>query len=145
MKMSNKIRKLIFWWTLLIFSIFITLEIINISTDIYNFRQLTKVNNILKSQRIEKFDWLKAFNSKYSQNIKPLPFGKCFYVNSFNWTEKYIFWFRIESNIFEYFLKQKYYFYPAYNVPVFQVCDDGWCEDINYRDIINIISSPCKD
>jgi hypothetical protein len=63
--------------------IFIISEIINISTDIYNFKQLEKVKVILKDLKREdkQFFNLKEFNEIYNINIKPIT--NCYYLRNY--------------------------------------------------------------
>ncbi len=147
--MSNKTRKLILRWILLIFSIFITLEIINISTDIYNFKQLKKVQYILKdlSREDKQFLYLKDFNTIYNSNIKPL--RNCYYIRNYISKDRvlYTFWFKLYSITYKLYYLHNFYVYPKYDIPYSNWCiwwQNGECFDINRRAFENIISSNCE-
>ena len=61
----------------------------NILIDAYNFEQLEKVKQIMKSSNDKyKFRNLTEFNKFFLSNI--LPKENCYYVWSYNWPEKYI-------------------------------------------------------
>jgi len=122
--------------------------------DEYNFTQLKKVRNILN--KLDKnsygFDNIWDFNKLYNGNIKPIK--NCYYLSNKNWWEKYIFWFKLESNkyIDKYWTES--YIYPKYDIIKEEIClwmpDLDWskwkgCWDGN-RDLFErIISNPCAD
>ena len=134
--------------SIFILLIFIISEIINISTDIHNFKQLEKVKIIMKDKYTEnkQFINLKEFNDIYKTDIKPIK--NCYYV-SYNSSEKnvkYNFSFKLYSTYFRIIYSNEYYIYPKYNLPVHNFC--GWwskCDDINYEYFLETISNPCRD
>lgn len=90
---------IIFLWILIYSFVF---EKDKIAIDRYNFEQLEKAKPILESipETDERFYSLKEFNQKYNADIKSIK--NCYYVINYNWDEKYIFWFKIESLIYIY-------------------------------------------
>ncbi|MDD2870419.1 MAG: hypothetical protein PHS49_00380 [Candidatus Gracilibacteria bacterium] len=134
--------------SIFILLIFIISEIINISTDIHNFKQLEKVKIIMKDKYTEnkQFINLKEFNDIYKTDIKPIK--NCYYV-SYNSSEKnvkYNFSFKLYSTYFRIIYSNEYYIYPKYNLPVHNFCGGGSkCDDINYEYFLETISNPCRD
>jgi hypothetical protein len=116
----------------------------NRKIDEYNFEQLEKVKNILKSIKRDdkKFSNLKEFNKQYKTNIKPIK--NCYYMSNSNWNEAYIFWFELYSNKFINKYWTENYVYPKYDLPKDKVC--VWkCIDVNFIKYIKILTNPCKD
>jgi len=125
-----------------------------IKIDEYNFEQLEKVKEILDplDKDSYSFDNIWDFNKLYNSNIEPIK--NCYYIKDRNWWEKYIFWFKLESDkyIKKYWVED--FAYPKYDLPVEEVClwDVGisWehineCPDANLTTYQSIISNPCKD
>ncbi len=103
------IIKFFIWFLLLLILSFIlvaiysfTFEKDKIAIDRYNFEQLEKSKPILESipETDKNFYSLKEFNQKYSADIQPIK--NCYYIRNYNWDEKYIFWFKLESLIYIY-------------------------------------------
>lgn len=145
------IIKFFIWFLLLLILSFIlvaiysfTFEKDKIAIDRYNFEQLEKAKPILESipETDERFYSLKEFNQKYNANIKSIK--NCYDISNDNWSEKYIFWFKLESYIYIYIYRTKLFAYPKYDMPYKNFC--VWeCIDLNKRTFENIISKPCKD
>jgi len=123
-----------------------------ITIDNYNFKQFEKIKIFLKDKRkgTFKFDDLKNFNEKYKLEIKPIK--NCYYLSSYNWDEKFLFWFQIESLFYKIIHFWKNYAYPKYDIPSKRICTGmvvdwtvGECyNDNRYNHFKAVISNPCK-
>jgi len=144
--MKKNIKKIILKVIFIIFTIFVLRESYLIYVDYYNFKQLEKAKIILEKipENAEKFYTLKEFNEKYNANIKPIK--NCYDVSNYNWNEKYIFWFKLESLLYTYIYWENYYSYPKYNYKYTKMCVSWiWCYDASKDYFINLISNPCKE
>lgn len=156
MKLLNKknIRALIF--TMIVFIVFCWAlyfwklwkdEQDNIKIDEYNFTQLEKAKSILENTptNTKKFYSLREFNEQYKADIQPMK--NCYYVSSNNGSEKYIFWFMLESQKYKKVFWTEEYAFPKYNLPTWRNCFWMWWnpECLNYKTFfIETISNPCK-
>ncbi len=126
--------------------LFILRESYAVYIDMYNFKQLEKAKPYLETidKNTKKFYSLKEFNVIYSAWIKPI--RNCYDVSNYNWNEKYIFWFKLESLIYIYIYKTKYYAYPKYDAPYRNWCE-VWlgCYDKNKEIFERVISNPCEN
>lgn len=116
----------------------------NIKIDEYNFSQLEKAKIILDKipKDTKKFYTLKEFNTQYNADIKPIK--NCYDVSNINWSESYMFWFKLYSKKYIKIYWTRYYAYPKYDLPVETVC--VWeCHDNNRAAFLYIISNPCND
>ena len=148
--MKNKTKKiLITIIIILLLPIFIYLLVDwrNLYVDIYNFWQLNKAKPYLETidKNTKKFSNLKEFNEIYNAWIKPIK--NCYSIDTYNWSEPYIFWFKLESLLYIYIYKTKYFAYPKYDTPISKFCDwwDECIDDINRKWFEEIISNPCKE
>jgi len=139
---KNKNLKIILW---ILFFIIILQQSYAIYLDVYNFKQLEKAKPILESISIdsEKFYYLNEFNDKYNANVKPVK--NCYSVWTNNGNEKYRFSFKLESVLYMYIYKTRYFTYPRYDLPI----ESAWCVmwqgcTTNKDTIISIISNPCR-
>jgi len=120
----------------------------NRKIDEYNFGELGKVKQILDNiwKNDKKFFTFKEFNEIYSTNIKPIK--NCYYVSNSNWSENYIFWFRLESEKYINKYWNQNYAYPKYDLPYDTVCFGLWewgCSNFILDRFIYTISNPCED
>ncbi len=148
----DEIKKIRIYHVKIIFIIFLLIfllyQLVCIYIDIYNFRQLEKVKIVLKDlQRWDKqFRNIKEFNKIYSTDLKPIK--NCYYLKN-NRSENrvlYNFWFKLESYIYIYIYKTKYYVHPKYDAPYIGKCE-MWrgCYDRNRMYIEDLINNPCED
>lgn len=154
----KKVLKIIAWilFSILILGIIILWSIYiidkeNIKVDEYNFNQLNFVNNIIINDEIynKRFRNIGDFNKIYKSNIMPIK--NCYFINDFNWNEKYIFWFKLESLLYRIKYKNSFIVYPKYDLPKSKnsfwlwrgKIDDN--TDYNYLDFIDHISNPCDE
>ncbi|MDD5213347.1 MAG: hypothetical protein PHG82_02905 [Candidatus Gracilibacteria bacterium] len=144
-KISKKVKIIVNIILLILFSLFILWQSYGLFIDIYNFKQLEKVNIILKYLKIsdKPFYNLKIFNEIYKSDIKPI--NNCYYISNYNGDEKYIFGFKLESLIYRYIYGTKYYAYPKYDIPYRGMCISGGCYDGNKDEFEYLISNPCKE
>ena len=160
-KISFYLIWIIIWIYVLVWLYSFIFEQDKMAIDRYNFEQLEKAKPILDniSKNGKNFDSLKEFNERYKVDIKPIK--NCYYVSSYNWKRKYIFWFQLEAMInkfahpftFWYPYVSDNYAYPKYSLPWYQVCFGAglsrwaaWgCYDNNYDNFRYVISNPCKD
>ncbi len=144
--MKKNIKKIILKVIFIIIFAFIIRESYLTYVDYYNFNELEKAKIILEKipENTDKFYTLKEFNEKYNANIKPIK--NCYDISNYNWNEKYIFWFKLESLLYINMYWTKYYTYPKYNAPYINICE-SWvgCYDRNKEIFIKTISNPCKD
>lgn len=153
MKRNKKVLLIILSILFLPIILYIIIDWKNLYIDTYNFRQLNKAKPILESISEEDkiFYSLKEFNKIYETDIKPI--NNCYYViNRSNWNYKYIFWFKLESKIYNIKYWTGYYAFPAYNLPIDIDCiwwmwtwRGGGCVDWVKKNFIKTISNPCKD
>ena len=142
--MINLLKKITIKKSLIfIVLIFILFEIINISTDIYNFKQLEKVKIILNDLKREnkQFLNLREFNEIYNVDIKPIK--NCYYLRNYNSDDKepYTIWFRLESLTYKIKYMKNYLIYPRYNLKEGTICIMwGGCNDMNFIFFIETIS-----
>jgi len=153
--MKNKQVYLLGWaFTILIWVLIYILHPMYI--DYYNFQQLEKAKPILESisENEPNFYNLTDFKDRYNINIKPIK--NCYYISNNNWNEKYIFWFKLESNYYKNKYNTEYYAYPKYDKPIFTNClwwegmhDEwhwwGWCFDASRVYFEKVISNPCEN
>ena len=147
MKLKEKQKKILRIVGVILLWIFIITEIPKIYVDVYNFRQLWKVRNVLDNLdgNSYKFDNVKQFNERFNSNVEPIK--NCYFLSERNWYFKddnwgggYIFWFKLESSIFKLIYLTKYYAYPEYNLPVGEVCVMWWwCHDHNIGEFRYVI------
>lgn len=133
----------------ILFWLFVVNEFYSMSIDRYNFGQLERVKWVLKNNNIQaSFRDVVDFNGRYNESIEPLK--NCHYLSSDNWTESYIFWFKIESLAYQYIYWTKYFSYPKYDLPISKFCfwvgriDGGSCYDVNKERFLGTISNPCR-
>lgn len=140
------------WFLLLLILSFILVAIYSfvfekdkIAIDRYNFDQLEKAKPILESipETDERFYSLKEFNQKYSADIQPIK--NCYDIRNYNWDEKYIFWFKLESLIYIYIYRTNLFAYPKYDLPFVPMYYSGWPWDRNKSEFKYTISNPCRD
>ena len=146
------IIKFFIWFFLLLILSFILVAIYSfvfekdkIVIDRYNFEQLEKAKPILESipETDKNFYSLKEFNEIYNAWIKSIK--NCYYVRNYNWDEKYIFWFKLESLIYIYIYRTKLFAYPKYDLSFVPMYYSGWPWDRNKNNFIETISKPCRD
>ena len=96
-------------WIVILLWLFILRESYAVYIDIYNFRQLEKAKPYLETidKNTKNFFNLKEFNEIYNTSIKPIK--NCYSVNTNNWKYIYKFWFKLESYIYIYILKNILY------------------------------------
>lgn len=72
----------------------------NQKIDEYNFMQLEKVKEILKTKDTKEYNFenLEEFNTQFELNIKPKK--GAYYLSKNNWDLEYIFWFQLFSQKF---------------------------------------------
>lgn len=128
---------------------FVLYEFYGIGVDKYNFRQLEKVKIDLKDNETKtRFIDVVDFNNQFNEDIRSLK--NCYYLSSDNWTEPYIFWFKIESLVYQYIYWTQYFSYPKYDLPISELCfwvgriDGGSCDDVNKARFLRTISNPCR-
>ena len=155
-------KYVIIWWVILLTVVFwllivnqikqeklkqeaIKIEQENIKIDEYNFQQLEKIKPILDdlvlSWKKIPNSWIEKFNNKFSQKIQPKK--NCYYIWTYNWSEKYIFWFKLESKKYITKYWTAYFAYPKYALPIDYICT--WeCYDYVFDDFMYTISNPCE-
>lgn len=144
--MNKKVKySLIIFWIL-----FLIWQSYSVYIDIYNFRQLESVKIILKDLKRDdkQFFNLKEFNNIYTINIQPIK--NCYYLRNYKWEDRvsFTFWFQLESLIFMWVYKTRYYAYPKYDLPVTKVCTGmyNWrCSDASWNNFRYVISHPCEE
>ena len=155
--MNERIKKIVknkyFKIVILMLLWFILRESYAVYVDIYNFRQLEKAKPYLETIIPKsKYSYnIKEFNENYSIygiNIKPIK--NCYYIDTYNWTEPYIFWFKLYSYIYKRKYNEEYYIYPEskYNLVWKWLCREyGWVcgADLFFWYFKETISNPCKD
>lgn len=141
---------LILCLSILTFYVFI-IDKENIEIDKYNFEQLEIVDNtIMNDEKYEySFRKLWQFNKTYNTNIQPIK--NCYFISDFNWDEKYIFWFKLESLLYRIKYKSTYIAYPSYQQPESKNIFWFWWSaindntDYNFIKFIEHISNPCDE
>lgn len=147
---KNKYFKIIVF---ILLWLFILRESYWIYIDRYNFEQLEKVKYLLENT-IDKKLWyyhIKDFNKKYGISIEPIK--NCYYISNNNWKYPYIFWFKLESQIYKIIYWDKYFSYPGYDMPVrlswplftTKPLPKDHNPDSTRSDFEFIISNPCKE
>ena len=119
-------------------------EFYNTYVDWYNFWQLEKVKIIMttKQKKTQNFNNLQEFNKIYDTNITSIK--NCYDITNYNWKEKYWFWFQLESHFYKLLYKNKYFYYPSYDVEPAFVCT--WhCYDSNRSYFEYTVSHPCRE
>ncbi len=119
-----------------------------IKIDEYNFSQRDifkkAVKKNPKEERVE-FETLNKFNTFFDTDIKPMTRdNNCYYINSENWDEDYIFGFQLESKKYQRRYGTKHYAYPKYDLPENIMCDNVSCDDSNWWRYYRAISETCK-
>jgi hypothetical protein len=146
--MNKTVKKILKISTVFILLSLLLFEWYRTFVDFYNFRQLSKVKNILKD--IEKWDkqffYLEEFNDQYKAWIQPVK--NCYYLRNYKSQDRvlYTFWFKLESYVYAYIYWTQYYAYPKYDIPYWQQCVWWiWCYDRNRESFEYIISNPCEE
>lgn len=125
--------------------LFLLIQLYYTFIDFYNFWQFKKVLPILESihEDDERLYGVTKFNEKYNTNLKPI--NKCYYVKKNDTEDRslYEFSFRIESLLYIYIYKTKYFVYPKYNIPYLRFCT-WYCYDENLRNFKELVSSKCE-
>ncbi len=147
---KNKVIYIIAW---LVLSVYILLEIINISTDIYNLNQIEKMIDILRSVPKDRYHFrtLQEFNNNLNLNIKPK--WNCYFVIdtvNYKWyTNKeslgYIIWFGFKSELMKLYYWEWYYVYPKYDLPKTTMCTNNYCYDSTFLWFQRTILTACSD
>lgn len=89
-----------------------------------------------------KFYTLKEFNHLYNANVEPKK--DCYYVSNVNWDKRYIFWFKLYSELYRQKYKRFYYASVSYDLPYDIICA-GYCYDRNMELFLRTISHPCEN
>jgi hypothetical protein len=159
-KKSNK--KVIILIILLVpFSLFVWLEINNISIDRYNFKEFEKAKIVLNNNPEEiktpfttkeidlfyskvsnMYYTIENFNKVYNTNIKPIK--NCYAISRYNWEESYLFWFKLESFLYKLRYWNWYFVYPKYDKPYPTWLQITWQPDTERKIFYFIISNPCS-
>ena len=150
-KIFKIIIKIVIWLFLLLILSFILIAIYSftfekdkMAIDRYNFEQLEKAKPILESipETDKRFYSLKEFNQEYNTWIKPIK--NCYYISTYNWNEKYIFWFKLESLIYIYIYRTKLFAYPKYDLPFDPLYQSWYIWDRNKSWFNYITLYPCR-
>lgn len=153
-KICKILIKLLVWFLWLLILSFILVSIYSftyekdkIAVDKYNFEQLEKAKTIIENDKYYNiiFRNIRQFNSIYNSDIKPIK--NCYYLSKYNWDEKFIFWFKLESMIYKIIYFRENYVYPKYDLPIYNICTWGnRCDyDSTKARFIKTISNPCQD
>lgn len=140
MKINKNFKRTLLWiaWVFIVVQLFFTI------VDIYNFSQLKKAIPILEElpEETEKFYTVNKFNDLTNFNLKPI--YKCYYISNNTKDDTYIFGFKLNSLLFQFYQGTDEYAYPYYNKEYWHFCD-GKCYD-KARDIFKkTISHSCDN
>jgi hypothetical protein len=144
--MKKNIKKTLKIISLIVLWLFIIWQSYALYIDIYNFKQLEKAKPILEwiNKDDKKFYWIKEFNAMYNIDLKPIK--NCYSIWRDNWNFEYLFGFKLESFIYIFIYKTRYFAFPKYDTKISTSCVmNWWCIDLNKTSFKRIISNPCED
>jgi hypothetical protein len=104
---------------------------------------LEKVKPILLnlSSKDKKFYNIHEFNEIYKIKLEPIK--NCYVLTRLNWKNNFLFWLQLESYFYKLLYKNKYFYYPSYDVKPAFVCT-GYCYDSNRSYFEYTVSHPCR-